>query len=149
MLAVCCRVGDSLWGFDAHDVETIVPSVGLRPVPGAPPAVSGLLHYHGGLLPVVDLGVLAGGGPCRDLLGTRILVLRRARGAIGLRAERVVDTIELDPSSFERPPIDSPAARWLGSIATDGGGLLQLVRPEGLLPPDVEDLLDAAARTQT
>lgn len=145
MLAVCCRVGNAVWGFDARDVETIVPSVALRPVPSAPPAVAGLLRLHGRLLPVLDLGVLAGAGPCRDLLGTRIIVLRRPSGPIGLRAERVVDTVELDRSALERSPIASPGARWLGSIAIEGGGILQLVRPEGLLSPEIERLLASAA----
>lgn len=145
MLVVCCRVGESLWGFDARDVETVVPSVALRPVPAAPPAVAGLLRLHGRLVPVLDLGTLAGGAPCREALGTRILVLRRARGPVGLRAERVVDTIEVDPSRLSKSPIDSPDARWLGSIGQEGENLVQLVRPEGLVPPEIEELLRAAA----
>ncbi|MBU6281091.1 chemotaxis protein CheW [bacterium] len=145
MLVVCCRVGDSLWGFDARDVETVVPSVALRPVPAAPAPVAGLLRFHGRLVPVLDLGVLAGGEPSREALGTRILVLRRPRGPVGLRAERVVDTVEIDPSRLATPPIDSPGARWLGGIAAEGGESLQLVRPSGLLPPEIEALLDAAA----
>lgn len=149
MLVVCCRVGDSAWGFDARDVETIVPSVGLRPVPAAPAAVAGLLRLHGSLVPVLDLGVLSGGAPCRDLLGTRILVLRRARGPLGLRAERVVDTLEIDPADLARSPIDSPDAPWVGAIVPGDTGLVQLVHPERLLPPEIEDLLGTASEAGT
>ncbi len=149
MLVVCCRVGDSAWGFDARDVEAIVPSVGLRPVPAAPAAVAGLLRLHGRLVPVLDLGVLAGGAPCRDLLGTRILVLRRTRGPLGLRAERVVDTLEVDPADLSRSPVDSPGAPWVGAIVPGGTGLVQLVRPDRLLPPEIEDLLGTATEAGT
>jgi chemotaxis-related protein WspB len=146
LLIVCCRVGDAAWGFDARDVVSVVPAVVRRPVPQAPPVVAGLVRWRGGLLPVLDLGVLLGGTPCRERLDTRILVLRRDAGLVGLRAERVTDTAEIPAESFLPSPIASPDAAWLGPVAMHEGELLQLVRPGALLTPDLAALLETAAR---
>lgn len=144
MLVVCCRVRGARWGFAARDIAGVVPAVPLRPVPGAPPEVAGLLRRAGALVPVLDLGVLAGDGSCADRLGTRILLVRRGGGLVGLRAERVLESVEVDEAALVEPPIASPGAPWLGPFAASDGDLVQLVRTDALLPPALAALLDVA-----
>ena len=54
------RVGEERYALPSASVVEVVPSVALRPVPGTPPEVAGLLAYRGRVVPVVDLPRLFG-----------------------------------------------------------------------------------------
>jgi len=138
MLVVLMRIGDQRFGLDARDVLEIVPGVPLLPVPGAPQWIAGVLHHRDGLAPVVDLAQLIRGAPAARLLSTRIVVLRRAAedgGApIGLLAEAITETVRIDDARLRAAGLRAPDAPWLGPIALDEGGPMQLVRWTDLVP---------------
>src|SRR5262249_21826322 len=147
MLVVLLRIGDQRFGLDARDVLEVVPRVPLLPVPGAPQWIAGLLRHRDGIAPVVDLARLAGGGPAAPALSTRIIVLRRGAGdeqqRIGLLAEGVTELLRLDDARLHAAGVQAPGAPWLGPIALDAGGPVQLVRWTDLVPaPPPAALLD-------
>src|SRR5688572_10408556 len=76
------RVGDERYALPTASVVEVVPAVPLRPVPGTPEAVAGLLAYRGQVVPVVDLPRLLGRGAAPVRLSTRIAVCDRD-GALG------------------------------------------------------------------
>ena len=94
MLVLTFRVAEVPYAVAVRRVVEVVPRVGLRALPHAPGHLAGLLRYRGGVVPVVDLGLLMGGAACRDRLDTRIILVdagRRGGGLVGLVAERVDD----------------------------------------------------------
>ena len=138
MLLLLLRVGDQRFGLDTRDVLEVVPGVPLLPVPGAPQWIAGLLRHRDGLVPVVDLSRLARGVAPARALSTRIVVLRRGAGdagePIGLLAEGVTATARVAEDSLRSAGVRAPDAPWLGPIALDAGGPVQLVRWTDLVP---------------
>ena len=148
---VAFEVAGERYGIGAVGVVEVVPAVPLRAVPGTVPGVAGLLRFRGGLVPVVDLGVVWAGRPSPVRLSSRIVVCElsdaggswadvasRARPRVGLLAERVLRVASVDPDAAEAGEgPKTPGARGLGRIVRDGEALLQLVRVDDLVPADV------------
>ena len=152
MLYVQFQLDDQRYALETGRLIEVVPFVELRALPRAPGYVAGLFDYRGSTVPVIDLTALALGRRSRDLHSTRILVLdyRPADGgsrALGLLAERVVETLKLAPEAFHEVGVEIPDAHYLGRVARDERGLLQTIEAQALLGPEVEALLfqDAAA----
>ncbi len=147
--ALLLRAGPGWYALPAAGVVEVVPAVPLRSVPGTVPGVVGLLHYRGEIVPVVDLPLLHGFGPCPRRLSSRIAVCDLSgtstrwgeRGAVGLRlgllAEDVTRVDDVDPDApASHPGPETPGARGLGRVVPHGDGLVQLVRVADLVPAD-------------
>lgn len=151
-------VGEERYAVPSACVTEVVPSIPLRPVPGTPPGLAGLLDYRGLVLPVVDLCALFGHGPAPRRLSTRIAICdpggasrpygaESASGAphrlLGLLAERMLDVSTLDPEAEGSHP--GPRARELPALSRvtrDERGLVQLVEVRDLLPPSLWEALE-------
>lgn len=146
MLFLLFQLGDDRYALDARQVVEVLPLVEFKQIPQAPPAILGAFNYRGTPTPLLDLSRLALGRAAQTRLSTRIIVLDYPDGEgrprlLGLLAERVSETFRRDASQFQDAGVDLPDARYLGPVATDEQGLVQWVRVEQLLPPDVRDLL--------
>lgn len=73
--------------------QEIVTFKDLTALPGAAPHLRGLLALRGEVLPVVDPGILSGGGPTE---ADRVIVLRPSRGAFALLTTRVLGVLSLE-----------------------------------------------------
>ena len=158
---VAFEVAGERYGLEAVRVVEVVPAVPLRTVPGTFPGVAGLLRFRGGLVPVVDLGILWAGRPSPARMSSRIVVCElgtaggswadvaaRDRPRLGLLAERVLRVATVDPAGAEAGEgPKTPGARGLGRLVRDGDALLQLVRVEDLVPADVLASLVREAET--
>ena len=148
---VAFEVANERYGVEALRVVEVVPCVPLRIVPGTVAGLCGLLRFRGGLVPVVDLGLVWAGRASPSRLSSRILVCElgdvggawtdvaaQSRPRLGLLAERVLRVATVDPDAAgggEGPK--TPGARGLGRLVRDGNSLLQLVRVEDLVPADL------------
>jgi chemotaxis-related protein WspB len=136
MMVLMFRVAEVDYGVAVKRVIEVVPRVALRGVPHAPDYLAGLLRYRGGVVPVVDLGLLMGGVGCREQLDTRIILLdagRRGGGLVGLVAERVDDFRPIDESRRAVAGLEIGAAPYLGTVFETDDGLLQLIEPDQVL----------------
>jgi len=82
MLFLLFQLGTERYALDAGQVVAVLPRLGVKEIPHAPPAVAGLCHYRGSPAPVIDLGQLALGRPCA-LNGSKRTSHVRKRG-VGL-----------------------------------------------------------------
>jgi chemotaxis-related protein WspB len=150
MLLLVFRVADETYAVEAGRVVEVVPRVALRTLPHAPEALTGIFRYRGRVVPVIDLGVLLGAGPCPPRLSTRIIVvddLMPARGTarLGLIAEHVIDVRRVADDRVV------PQARllgqnpYLGPIVSDDSGLIPLIAVERILAEPLRDALAEAA----
>jgi len=144
MLFVIFRLGPERYALEAARVIEVIPRLPLRPQPGAPDFVAGLLNFRGKAVPVLDLGVLTLGVPCAAQLSTRILLIQYilkdgAKRLLGLIAEEVTDAVKKEPDQFVS--VAAGQAPYLGKIALEEGGIVQCIVPERLLPQDVEHML--------
>jgi chemotaxis-related protein WspB len=151
VLALAFHIGDERFALGCADVIEVVPRVHLRDIPHAPSFIAGMLRYRGAVVPVIDLCLLTGRDACPERLSSRIILLRyRGRDGgdrhLGVLAERVTDTVNLDRETAVPPGIALPEAPYLGELYTENGQLVQLLRIERLLDGPIGDLL--AAQTE-
>ena len=144
MLFIIFRLGQEQYALEAEHIIEVIPRLPLRPQPGAPDFVAGLLNFRGKVVPVLDLGTLTVGAACADLLSTRIILIHYTlrsglKRILGLIAESVTDAVKKEPGQFVT--VASGQAQHLGKIALDESGMIQCILPEQLLPQSIETLL--------
>ena len=87
------------WGIRFSDIQEILSTKKITPVPKAPSFVAGLTHKRGGIITVIDLDLLAGETP-RESKEIRIIHLKSAVLDIGLLIKSKVSS-ELLPDALE------------------------------------------------
>lgn len=82
-------------GLPLDDVSEVIALGDMTPVPGTPPAVRGLVHLRGQLVPVVDLQCVLSRTTAADpLAGAPLVVVAARRGDEPLlRAALMVDRV--------------------------------------------------------
>ena len=144
MLVLTFRVAQIVYAIPVRQVIEVVPRVALREIPHAPRCFLGLLHYRGGVVPVIDLGLLLGYAACIDRLDTRILLVRtsqedRPEHRLGLLAEQVNELIDLDEAQgASRSPM-MRTAPYLAAVYETEAGLLQLIDPKQITVTTVSE----------
>lgn len=151
MKVLLFHIGRDRYGLPLAGIVRVLPLLELKQLPLTPDYVAGLMDLHGTPVPVIDLSRLAGLPAAAAQFDTRIVIVDyRAPGgetvhALGLLASQVrgiadIDTEKLDDSGVVTAP-------FLGQVASDADGIVQLVELAHLLPPDVRALLfqDAGA----
>lgn len=146
------HIGQDRYGLPLRAVQRVLPLMELKRLPQAHHAVAGLMNLHGRPVPVIDLALLAGAVPSADHVDTRIVVVDYVaadgeldgqglpqRHALGLLAERVLGVQEVDEATLADSGVQ--AAPFLGAVAGDRAGIVQLVEPARLLPPELRATL--------
>jgi chemotaxis-related protein WspB len=136
MLSLLFSLGDSVYAIPARSVVEVVPHVALRPLPGAPPWVIGLLAYRGRALPVVDLARKLFGVACESSrLSSRIVVVEAADGRrCGILTERVSDVRHI--SLEDGTPAELDRERHVAATVLERGQMIQLLDVSAILPRD-------------
>jgi len=141
MLMLLFAIDDERYALESQQVVEVLPLVELTKPHQAPPCISGLLHYRGSMVPVVDVCQLIRGRPCRSYLSTRIIVTRfvdadHQTQILGLLAERVTQTINsADVTPIPRGMVVDTAP-FLGNKLLDAQGIIQCLHVEHLLAPE-------------
>ena len=65
MLFLLMQLDGDRYALDIRQVAVVLPLVDLRAVPGAPPAVAGIIDYGGAPVPVIDLAQLLANRPAQ------------------------------------------------------------------------------------
>lgn len=146
MLFLMFQLGSDRYVLDAAQVEAVLPLLAVKTLPAAPAGIVGAIAYRGAPVPVVDLSLLALGRAAMPLLSTRIILLRYPVGGdehkrLGLITERATGTIERDAADFVASGAEAGMPAYLGPVAADDQGLIQWVRGEALLSPEIRDIL--------
>ncbi|NGZ88227.1 chemotaxis protein CheW [Duganella aceris] len=142
------HIGADRYGLRLRDVVRVLPLLELKHVPLAPDSVAGLMDFHGQSVPVIDLCRAAGMPSGEDHFDTRIIVAdyHAPEGTdhlLGLRAERVLGVQDVNEAQLSDSGVR--AAPFLGQVASDRQGMLQLVELDQLLPESLRALLFQAS----
>lgn len=140
MKVLVFHIGADRYGLPLRQVRRVLPLLELKGIPLAPDSVAGLLNLHGDPMPVIDLSRISGGAPSRRHFDTRIVVAdytspEGAVHALGLMAERVQGVQDVAPQDLA--PSGVQAAPFLGRVAGDAKGMVQLVEVNQLLPAEL------------
>lgn len=144
MKVLLFHIGRDRYGLPLAGIVRVLPLLELKQLPLTPDYVAGLMDLHGAPVPVIDLSRLAGLAPAAAQFDTRIVVVdyRAPDGdthALGLLASQVRGIADIDPRKLDDSGVAT--APFLGQVASDADGIVQLVELEHLLAPDVRALL--------
>ena len=140
MKVLVFHIGADRYGLPLRQVQRVLPLLELKGIPLAPDSVAGLLNLHGAPMPVIDLSRISGRAPSRQHYDTRIVVTDYtapdgAVHALGLMAERVQGVQDVAPQDLASSGVQ--AAPFLGRVAGDAQGMVQLVEVNDLLPAEL------------
>jgi chemotaxis-related protein WspB len=146
MLFLQFHLGKDRYVLDVEQIEEVLPYVAAKAIPGTPDGVVGVINYHGRPVPLIDLSVLALGRPSAPVMSTRIILIRypsadRIARLLGLVAERATEILARDAADFGPSGIEAGTPPYLGSVATDDHGIIQLIEVEALLPAEIREIL--------
>jgi chemotaxis signal transduction protein len=89
LLVLVVGLGEERYGIELPEVAEVLPPVEITPVPGAPTLLSGVIHVHGEIRPVVDLRRLLGIEAVENDKFPRVILLRRQGREMGLKVDSV------------------------------------------------------------
>ena len=147
MLFLLFQIGSESYAIEAERVVEVLPLVKLKSLPQSPAGVAGVFTYRGRPVPVLDLCELALGRASRARRSTRLLLIKYAEskeGAqriLGVIVEYATTTMRKHPDEFMEAGVRNDGAPYLGPVVEVDRGLVQWVRVEKLLPPQVQELL--------
>ncbi len=141
MHALFFNIGDQRYAIDAHSVAEVLPCVDLTPVPKSPDFIAGLMNYRGEVVPVVELGVMLTGRPCRNLYSTRLILLlyptdSGALRRLGIIAESVLSSGDVDAADFVPSGVQTPEAPCLGKVSPESRLMVRLLEVGNILTDD-------------
>lgn len=144
MKVLVFHIGQDRYGLRLAPIVRVLPLLKLKCLPLAPEHVAGLIDLQGLLVPVIDLSRLAGFAPVRDYFDTRIIIVDYpapdgVTHLLGLLAEHVRGIQDVDSAALADSGVS--AAPFLGQVASDDHGILQLVELEQLLTDSLRTLL--------
>ncbi len=96
-------LGDLLLGISVEDVQEVIKTQDMTPVPLAPGVVTGLVNLRGQIVTALDMRKrfqLNGGFPKPPMN----IVISQEDGAVSLLVDEIGDVVSIDPESFEAPP---------------------------------------------
>jgi chemotaxis-related protein WspB len=140
MKVLVFHIGPDRYGLPLRQVRRVLPLLELKGIPLAPDSVAGLMNLHGEPVPVIDLARISGHAPARRHFDTRIVLAdytdpAGAVHALGLMAERVLGV--QDVAQQDLAPSGVQGAPFLGQVAGDAQGMVQLVEVDALLPDEL------------
>lgn len=149
MLVLLFNLGDDRYGLEARRVVEIVPMIHLRTIAKTPDYVAGVFQYRGRMVPVVDLLRLVRQEFCVQRLSTRLILVNYPESPeagmesniLGLMAEKVTEAVDLKDESFQSSNLAVGEAPYLGRLATDAHGMIQMLRLKRILPKALHESL--------
>jgi purine-binding chemotaxis protein CheW len=111
-------VDDLYFGVDVRDVQEVIRSQRVTPVPLAARHLRGLINLRGRVVPAIDLRrqlQLPDRGPDQSPMN---IVLRTDDGPVSLLVDEIVDVVEVDPDLYESRPeaVCGPVWHFIHSI---------------------------------
>ncbi|MGV6825845.1 MAG: chemotaxis protein CheW [bacterium] len=145
MLCLLFTVANRRFCIEARNVLRVQPPTGLHPVSGAPEFISGIVLHEDQWIPVIDISRLATGEACHPALSTRLILMQYQAGdidtQIGIIAESVDDTVEMDLSEFSHGGLQLGEREFFGDIALENDQVLQILKPQNLLSDEARALI--------
>lgn len=113
------RLADEIYALPSIHVREVGRYRSYTPVPGAPPAIPGIVSHRGIILPVVDLRLVLGMPSSEATRSTRLISVVYDDIGMALLVDAVIDLELLPADAFGQPPVglDPARARFLRAVA--------------------------------
>jgi chemotaxis-related protein WspB len=156
MLFLLFQLNEERYALEAAQIVEVLPLLPIQTIQHAPRGVRGVFSYRAMPVPVVDLSELIVGRPAEHRLTTRIVLIQNSsevggssrfaradkqQPLLGLIAERVTETMQLDPAQFKPCGVDGHNAPFLGAVVHKTRGFIRQILTDKLLAVAVSDAL--------
>lgn len=113
------RLADEIYALPSTNVREVGRYRVPTPVPGAPPALPGIINQRGVILPVVDLRLVLGMPAVEMTRSTRLVTVVNEDIEMALLVDAVIDLAVIPDDAFGQPPagLDPARARFLRTVA--------------------------------
>ena len=137
MELVTFLLGPEQYGLDIMSVREIIRMPELTRAPQSPDFVAGMLNLRGEVLPVIDLRRRMKLAPVERDKRTRVVIVAREGGNVGLVVDAVADVLRLKGGDIQLPPAvargeDTSLVSGVAMLPTDR--LLLVMDLDALLP---------------
>lgn len=144
MKALVISVGSQNYLLDIDSVERITRFGEMLSLKGSPGFLKGITKFRNTLIPIIDLPRCLGVSepPC-PTIHSCFVILKGARGLVGLYVDFARDIIEIDPSAIKKSPENGKEGETKGrqrKVDADGQSYFYF---------GLEDLLDDVEWEQT
>jgi purine-binding chemotaxis protein CheW len=125
-------LGAEVYGLPLQQLREVARLTRLRPIPGTPASIAGLVNLRGEIVCALDVRAILGLPPAPVAPGF-LVALRGFPDPLGLVVDAIADIYSIDPGQIEPPPATWPAERaafFVGTTRVAEGlmGLLDLER---------------------
>lgn len=153
MLFLVFEIGGQRYAIDTGQIVEVLPLVEWRHMPGVTPPVRGVFSFHGALVPLLDMTMLAFGTTAVMHRDTRIALVQYPAKSnnlrvLGILLEKATGLLRRNDQDFTDSPVESAAA-YAGRVATDADGIIQRIEIRDLVPDDVWSALDGVTLDMT
>lgn len=129
------RLDGELYALPSPSVREVLRYRDYTPVPGAPPALPGVLNQRGTIVPIVVPYVLLGLTNPPITRATRLVLMQHNEIDLALLVEQVLDLATIPVSAIEPPPsaLDPARARLLRGVAQHDDQVIGLLDLDELI----------------
>ena len=107
-------VAGMFFGVDVLDVQEVLRSQQMTPVPQSPDVIRGLINLRGQIVTAIDMRRRLGLPQRAGGQAPMNIVVRTLDGAVSLLVDEIGDVLDMDAATYERPPQNlDPAAKEL------------------------------------
>jgi purine-binding chemotaxis protein CheW len=131
-------VADMFFGVDVLDVQEVLRSQQMTPVPLAPDTVEGLINLRGQIVTAIDMRRRLMLPPHAEDQMPMNMVVRTSEGAVSLLVDEIGDVLDVDAKSYERTPdnLDSAARELIRGVYKLKGRVLLVLDTEKAVEVD-------------
>ena len=95
---------DHYFGIDVHEVQELIPSPAIKPIPHAPPMVRGLINLRGQIVTVIDLRRALGFPTAANLDDSVNVIVHTEEDRTSFLVDRIDEVHELSTRDRESLP---------------------------------------------
>lgn len=132
------------YALHVSEVVRVVRAVDITPLPNAPGIVSGVINFHGEIIPVVDIRKLFRLPPREMRLEDQFIIARTSKRLVVLVVDSVNDVHQLDHHQIVNAGEVFPFTKYLSGITSKDHDIILINDLEKFLSLDEERILEKA-----
>lgn len=141
---VVFNVDNNKYALELPVIERVIPSVEITPLPKVPEKVSGIINYHGDVIPVINIRHMFGLKEKEIDEHDQIILAKTKRRIVGLIVDFVEGILELDNVEHKKTDQKYPFAQYISSISIIEDELIIINDLDKFLSLDEYELIDNA-----
>ena len=133
---VSFRLSGQLYGLAIREVQEVLASADIEPVPGAPPYVLGVINLRGHIVTVLDLRICLSSDSGTPNDSGCIVIVSAGTQTMGFRVDGIADVVSV-PEARIQPPMElstMAASKCVRGMIKRGEEVLTLLDVTQLVP---------------